>query len=73
MAARTTEAVRPLRADARRNRDAILRAAREAFEDEGVFTSLDGVAAASTALAPALDHPLRSRYLQATAATRSAR
>ena len=45
MAARTTEAVRPLRADARRNRDAILRAAREAFEDEGVFTSLDGVAA----------------------------
>ena len=45
MAARTTDAVRPLRADARRNRDAILRAAREAFEAEGVFTSLDGVAA----------------------------
>ena len=36
---------RPLRADARRNREAILRAAREAFEAEGVFTSLDGVAA----------------------------
>lgn len=46
MAARaTTEAPRPLRADARRNRDAILRAALEAFESEGVFTSLDGVAA----------------------------
>jgi AcrR family transcriptional regulator len=45
VAVRTTEAVRPLRADARRNREAILRAAREAFEAEGVFTSLDGVAA----------------------------
>jgi AcrR family transcriptional regulator len=42
----TTEAApRPLRADARRNREAILRAALEAFEAEGVFTSLDGVAA----------------------------
>lgn len=38
------EAGRPLRADARRNRDAILRAAREAFEADGVFTSLDGIA-----------------------------
>ncbi|NAZ77760.1 TetR family transcriptional regulator [Kineococcus sp. T13] len=36
---------RPLRADARRNREAILRAAREAFEVEGVLTSLDGIAA----------------------------
>jgi AcrR family transcriptional regulator len=41
----TQEAARPLRADARRNREAILRAALEAFEAEGVFTSLDGVAA----------------------------
>jgi AcrR family transcriptional regulator len=42
----TAEAApRPLRADARRNREAILRAALEAFEAEGVFTSLDGVAA----------------------------
>lgn len=37
MAAPTTDAARPLRADARRNRDAILRAAREAFEAEGVL------------------------------------
>lgn len=36
---------RPLRADARRNREAILRAAREVFEVEGVLTSLDGIAA----------------------------
>jgi len=35
---------KPLRADARRNRDAILRAAREAFELEGVLASLDGIA-----------------------------
>ena len=35
---------RPLRADAQRNRDAILRAARQTFEDEGVFASLDGIA-----------------------------
>jgi len=35
---------RPLRADARRNRDAILAAAREAFETEGVYASLDGIA-----------------------------
>jgi AcrR family transcriptional regulator len=38
------EESRPLRADARRNRDAILAAAREAFEAEGVLTSLDGIA-----------------------------
>lgn len=37
-------AVRPLRADARRNRDAILLAAREIFETEGVLASLDGIA-----------------------------
>ncbi|MFS8199904.1 TetR/AcrR family transcriptional regulator [Streptomyces sp. CWNU-52B] len=35
---------RPLRADARRNRDAILRAARETFETDGVLASLDGIA-----------------------------
>jgi AcrR family transcriptional regulator len=40
-----TGAPRPLRADARRNRDAILQAAREAFELEGVLASLDGIAA----------------------------
>jgi AcrR family transcriptional regulator len=38
-------AERPLRADARRNRDAILRAARETFEDEGILASIDGIAA----------------------------
>jgi AcrR family transcriptional regulator len=38
------KAPRPLRADARRNRDAILRAASETFEDEGVLASLDGIA-----------------------------
>src|ERR1700744_1738054 len=36
--------VRPLRADARRNRDAILAAAHEVFEEEGVLASLDGIA-----------------------------
>ena len=35
---------RPLRADARRNRDAILLAAREMFETEGVLVSLDAIA-----------------------------
>jgi len=35
---------RPLRADARRNRDAILDAARATFEAEGVLASLDGIA-----------------------------
>ena len=39
-----TAAARPLRADARRNRDAIVRAAREVFELEGVLASLDGIA-----------------------------
>lgn len=38
-------AARPLRADAQRNRDAILRAAAEAFDEEGVLTPIDGVAA----------------------------
>jgi AcrR family transcriptional regulator len=38
------EANRPLRADAQRNRDAILSAARTAFDAEGVLTSLDGIA-----------------------------
>ncbi|BCJ50313.1 TetR family transcriptional regulator [Actinoplanes sp. NBRC 14428] len=36
--------VRPQRADARRNREAILAAARETFEAEGVFASLDAIA-----------------------------
>ena len=35
---------RPMRADARRNRDAILTAARATFEEEGVLASLDGIA-----------------------------
>jgi AcrR family transcriptional regulator len=35
---------RPRRADAQRNRDAILLAARETFDEEGVFASLDGIA-----------------------------
>ncbi|OAG74507.1 TetR family transcriptional regulator [Gluconobacter japonicus] len=35
---------RPMRADARRNRDAILAAARATFEEEGVLASLDGIA-----------------------------
>ncbi|MEV6344794.1 TetR/AcrR family transcriptional regulator [Actinoplanes sp. NPDC051851] len=38
------EAKRPLRADAQRNRDAILAAAREIFDAEGVLASLDGIA-----------------------------
>ncbi|WP_222194442.1 TetR/AcrR family transcriptional regulator [Modestobacter italicus] len=37
-------AKRPLRADAQRNRDAVLRAARQTFETEGVLASLDGIA-----------------------------
>lgn len=40
-------APRPLRADARRNREAILRAAREVFEVEGVLASLDGIASSA--------------------------
>lgn len=39
-----TPGTRPLRADARRNRDAILEAARAAFEEDGVLTPLDAVA-----------------------------
>src|SRR3954468_22343434 len=35
---------RPLRADAQRNRDAILVAARETFTAEGALASLDGIA-----------------------------
>lgn len=35
---------RLVRADARRNRDAILAAAREAFEAEGVLAAIDGIA-----------------------------
>ncbi|SDU93882.1 regulatory protein, tetR family [Microlunatus sagamiharensis] len=42
--ASATGATRPLRADARRNRDAILAAAREAFDADGVLTPLDAVA-----------------------------
>ena len=39
-----TGTARPLRADARRNREGILQAAREAFEADGVLTPLDAVA-----------------------------
>ena len=35
---------RPIRADAQRNRDAILAAARATFEEQGVMASLDGIA-----------------------------
>jgi AcrR family transcriptional regulator len=38
------KAPRVMRADAQRNRDAILLAARETFEEEGVLASLDGIA-----------------------------
>lgn len=38
---------RPLRADARRNREAILRAARAAFDTEGIFAPIDGIATAA--------------------------
>lgn len=38
---------RPLRADAQRNRDAILRAAREIFEADGIFAPIDGIATAA--------------------------
>ncbi len=37
-------APRPMRADAQRNREAILAAARDTFEEEGVLASLDGIA-----------------------------
>ncbi|MGE0215708.1 TetR/AcrR family transcriptional regulator [Mycolicibacterium sp.] len=38
---------RRLRADARRNRDAILRAAREAFASQGIYAPIDGIATAA--------------------------
>ena len=38
------ETPRPVRADALRNRDAILRAARETFQTDGVLAPLDGIA-----------------------------
>lgn len=41
---RPDKAPRAMRADAQRNRDAILAAARETFESEGVLASLDGIA-----------------------------
>ncbi|MGW1030122.1 TetR/AcrR family transcriptional regulator [Streptomyces sp. NPDC002577] len=40
----TTERQRPLRADARRNRERILRSAREAFAAEGIAVPLDEIA-----------------------------
>ena len=40
------KAPRAMRADAQRNRDAILVAARETFEEEGVLASLDGMGGA---------------------------
>jgi AcrR family transcriptional regulator len=39
-----TETRRPLRADARRNRDALLRAARDAFAEQGTGASLEEIA-----------------------------
>lgn len=39
-----TASPRTMRADAQRNRDAILVAARETFEEQGVLASLDGIA-----------------------------
>lgn len=39
--------VRRRRADAQRNRDAILRAAREAFDADGIFAPLDNIATAA--------------------------
>src|SRR4051794_2815871 len=38
---------RPLRADAQRNRDAILLAARGIFETDGIFAPVDGIATAA--------------------------
>jgi AcrR family transcriptional regulator len=43
----TTQSARPLRADARRNREAILAAARTVFDADGIFASLDGIATAA--------------------------
>lgn len=42
-----TTSRRPLRADAQRNRDAILRAARAMFAAEGIFAPIDGIATAA--------------------------
>lgn len=41
---RTEEAVRPLRADAKRNREQLLAAAREAFTERGADASLEDIA-----------------------------
>ncbi len=38
---------KPLRADARRNRDAIVTAARQVFEQDGIFAPIDGIATAA--------------------------
>jgi AcrR family transcriptional regulator len=43
----TTDAPRPLRADAQRNRDAIVQAAREAFARDGVTSSIEDIARAA--------------------------
>jgi AcrR family transcriptional regulator len=43
----TTSPIRRPRADARRNREAILRAARAKFAAEGIFAPIDGIAAAA--------------------------
>ncbi len=43
----TAQTSRPLRADARRNRDAILSAALEIFDAEGIFAPIDGIATAA--------------------------
>ncbi|MER7756399.1 helix-turn-helix domain-containing protein [Kitasatospora sp. NPDC097643] len=40
----TTQAAKPLRRDAQRNRDALLAAARGAFAEEGLDASLEGIA-----------------------------
>jgi len=42
-----TQTSRPLRADAQRNRDAILNAALAIFDAEGIFAPIDGIATAA--------------------------
>lgn len=42
-----TQTTRPLRADARRNRDAILGAAISIFETDGIYAPIDGIATAA--------------------------
>lgn len=42
-----TQTSRPLRADAQRNRDAILSAALAIFDEEGIFAPIDGIATAA--------------------------